>query len=182
MRLSRALSPRTGDLRWWAYPLCAWMTFSALAHVYAIFIPESARGDSPWGDTAYLSYNVLIILMSIVGGALALAVVRPWGEAIPRFVVLWPLSIGSAILALRGIPGGIEAILVSTGLTPSGLFGLFDDSRPEIAQDQILRDVLINGYFLLGAVLLIPLTVAYYKRTKPARTVRFAPDLVAERT
>jgi hypothetical protein len=66
--------------------------------------------------------------------------------------------------------GGIEAILVSTGLTPSGLFGLFDDSRPEIAQDQILRDVLINGYFLLGAVLLIPLTVAYRKRTKPART------------
>ncbi|MFI1224661.1 MULTISPECIES: hypothetical protein [unclassified Streptomyces] len=154
--------------RWAAGTAVVWMAVSTITHVGAAFIPkESAVAPgAPWGYTAYLVYDALIIAMSVVGTLVCLATVRPWGDRVPRLAVLAPLVIGSVLLFVRGVPGFIEIVLVTTGVTPRGLWALVDDSARVIPESQMVRDALINGYFFLGALCLIPTTLAYARRTR----------------
>ncbi|WP_329469081.1 hypothetical protein OIE75_01330 [Streptomyces sp. NBC_01723] len=87
-----------------------------------------------------------------------LATVEPWGPRAPSWLVRVPLWIGCAVLTMRGVPGLVENVTTATGLTPHGLLGMEKEAVDTGSRD-FWKTMVINGYFFLGAVLLVPATV-----------------------
>lgn len=73
------------------------------------------------GRMLMLGFNVLIFVMAAVGIALPLALARPWGHRVPRWMLLRAAWTACALLAARGIAGTgddvARAIGFSRGLT-----------------------------------------------------------------
>ncbi|MFC3499796.1 DUF3995 domain-containing protein [Micromonospora krabiensis] len=146
----------------WAYGTFAWLVFFVVSHVVAVFFPgEDPTGDGPWDLRAYVIFNLVLILMSAVGAAVVVATVRPWGRRVPRWVLLTPLWLGSALLVVRGVPGMVENLLMATGIRRGGFVGAQDISTAEL-----WAGLGINTYFFLGAVLLAMTTVSYVRRSR----------------
>ncbi|MEV0113310.1 hypothetical protein AB0H77_08685 [Streptomyces sp. NPDC050844] len=106
---------------------------------------------------------------SAAGVGCVLATVRPWGARVPRWMVRGPLLFGCALLTLRGLPGLVENITVATGLTPHGLLGMEDEAIDTGTWD-FWKSMVINSYFFLGAVTLIPATRRYTRALRAAGT------------
>ncbi|MFC6020642.1 hypothetical protein ACFP2T_31275 [Plantactinospora solaniradicis] len=46
----------------------AWLLFFVMSHVVLVLFPgDDPTGDGPWGRTAYVVFNVVLISMSAVG-------------------------------------------------------------------------------------------------------------------
>ncbi|MFE9957284.1 hypothetical protein [Micromonospora sp. NPDC005299] len=106
-------------------------------------------------------FNVILILMSAVGAVAVVATIRPWGRRVPRWVLLTPLWFGSALLVVRGVPGMVENLLMATGIRRGGFMG-----AEHISVAEFWAGMGINTYFFLGAVLLVPTTVSYFRRSR----------------
>ncbi|MCZ4125422.1 hypothetical protein [Streptomyces sp. H39-S7] len=165
-----------GESRWAAYAAFVWMVSSVVWHIgMGVVADDDVADGGPWGYTAYIAYDSLIIIMSIVGAVLCLATVRPWGDRLSRRTVLAPIAIGSVLLIVRGVPGLIENIFVLTGITPRGFLGVVDDSVETPSTTEVWQGVAINAYFFVGAILLVPATINYFRRTRAA--VRVEEDV-----
>ncbi|SHF80089.1 DUF3995 domain-containing protein [Streptoalloteichus hindustanus] len=165
---ARAAAPEPGlaAVRW-AYAAVAWMVVSFLWHVWMGIDYESAMGADPGGPVwVFLAYDGLITVLSAVGAVCALATVRPWGQKIPQWTVRVPLLCGSALLVVRGVPGMVENLSMLVGLTPAGLFAGPDATLPPA---EFVRTLVINGYFFLGAVVLVPVAVLHGRRLRAVR-------------
>jgi hypothetical protein len=93
----------------------------------------------------------------VVGGVLALALVRPWGRAVPR---RWLLIIGAAASAVLVVYGGLYVLagaLVLTGVIHPG--GNVD--RTALRWHVGVWDL----WFLVWGILLALATVGYWRRT-----------------
>jgi hypothetical protein len=157
------------DSRWPGYASVAWLVAFAVSHiVLAIFPGDDPTGDGPWGYTAYIVYDLVLVGMSIVGAVVASATVRPWGRALPRWTVLTSLWIGSVLLIVRGIPGMAENVLTVTGIAPHGLLGTINGVAADHSTMEFWSGMAINTYFFLGAVVLVPATVSYARQSRVA--------------
>ena len=120
---------RSRTTAWAAYPACALAWLSAVPSFYWALggtagldtvggaIEELARTPDPAGIALGLGAGVL----KVAGGLLALALVRPWGRAIPRRLLLGAAWTASVVLTCYG--GLLVAVgaLVLTGLiSPAG--------------------------------------------------------------
>ncbi|MBQ1017103.1 hypothetical protein KBX71_04400 [Micromonospora sp. D93] len=84
--------------RRWAYGAFAWLIFFVVSHVILVFFPgDDPTGDGPWDMRAYVIFNVVLISMSAIGAAVALATVRPRARHLPRWLLLPPLLSGSML-------------------------------------------------------------------------------------
>jgi len=159
--------------RWAPYASVGWLSASFIWHVWMAIFPGSDESNAgPWDYTAFMVYDSLIIFMSLVGAVLSLATVSTWGRTLPRWLVLLPLTFGCALLVVRGVPGMIENLLVVTGITPRGVVGLWDSSAQEISAGELWRTLVINSYFFVGALFLIPTTRSYARRVRTAPTAQ----------
>jgi hypothetical protein len=60
-------------------------------------------------------------VVKVAGGLLALALVRPWGRAIPRWLLLGTAWVGSAVLtAYGGLLVAVGALVLTGVIDPSG--------------------------------------------------------------
>ncbi|MEU9101295.1 hypothetical protein [Streptomyces sp. NPDC048361] len=154
----------------WAYSAAAWLGVSFVWHVQmgvmGAYDPDSVSTGPNGGGPLwlFLAYDGLITLMSGAGAVCVLATVRPWGARAPGCLVRVPLVIGCVLLTVRGVPGLVENITEAVGLTPHGLLGT-SEKRIERGSWDFWKDMLINGFFFIGAVLLVPATRRHLRRT-----------------
>ena len=108
---SRDESTLTGWRRWFAYAACTWALLFATPHLWWAL---GVRAGFPGGDSSYEFFfgswwrplfNLLVIILS----ALMVVITRSlMGQRVRRRRVLLTLAwIGSALLTLRGVAGGI---------------------------------------------------------------------------
>ncbi|WP_367042916.1 hypothetical protein [Streptomyces sp. Je 1-332] len=162
--------PRTGPRPGWAHAAALWLAVSFVWHLQMGVMYEDSIGPGEHSGTkiaVFLAYDGLITLMSAAGVGCVLATVRPWGARVPRWLVRGPLLFGCVLLTVRGLPGLVENITVATGLTPHGLLGL-DDEAADTGTWEFWKSMLINAYFFLGAVTLVPATLRYVRRVPAA--------------
>jgi hypothetical protein len=96
-------------------------------------------------------------LAKVVGGLLALALVRPWGRAVPRRWLLWVAVAASAVLVVYGGSNVAAQLLVLSGAYhPAGTV-----DRNVLRWHLELWDL----WFLLWGVLLAIATAGYRRRT-----------------
>jgi hypothetical protein len=69
-------------------------------------------------------FSLVVVLMVIVGALLPLALARPWGRRVPRWLLLSTAWAGAALLAARGVSGVGDDLVRVTGLLPRGFTGL----------------------------------------------------------
>ncbi|THA70899.1 DUF3995 domain-containing protein [Streptomyces sp. A0642] len=165
-------SKRGKALLRWAYAAVAWLVVSFVWHVQMGVMYEDSTGpDSVAPVWLFLAYDALIVLLSAVGVVCVLATVGPWGRRVPSRLVRVPLWIGCAVLTVRGVPGLVENVTTVTGLTPHGLLGL-DKEAVDTRSWDFWKGMVINGYFFLGAVLLVPVTVLSRRGRGRAKATR----------
>jgi hypothetical protein len=149
-----------------AYATATWLVAFVAWHVPFVF------GWNPFGgtelDSVFHVYNLTLIGMAVAGTVVVLATVRPWGRRVPRWVLLTPLVFGSVLLGLRGVPGFVEFLAQVSGLAPAGLLGLLDKTVEPATGVELYAGYAINLFFFVGAMLLIPTTVRFW-RSQPRR-------------
>ena len=103
-----------------------------------------------------------VALVCLVGAAVALATVRPWGRRVPTWMLRIALWIGVVVLLVRALPTGVQDLLLVTGVL-----------RPDRALDWSVvhcRLALWTPWFILGAALFVVTTVGF-EHHKGRRTV-----------
>ena len=137
------LTARHDGLRsaWVGYATCAWTALFAAPHIWwALGHPFAFPG----GERSYrvfmsatwrIVFDWVVVLLSLIGFGVALALVRPWGRKIAQ----WPLHAAAwtacAILSLRG----------AGGLAVDGLTNLDDPSRPIWTVGFVVGGLLFGG-------------------------------------
>jgi hypothetical protein len=116
------------------------------------------------GGAAPLLAALAAAVAKVVGGLLALALVRPWGRALPR---RWLLTVSTGVSALLVVYGGLTvllgALVLGGVIHPSG--GV---NRTALRWHVGVWDL----WFLLWGILQAIATIDYWRRTKhesPAR-------------
>jgi hypothetical protein len=105
-----------------------------------------------------------------VGIVLPLALARPWGRRVPRWMLLWAAWTGCALLGARGIGGVVDdvvrAIGFSRGLTGMTIAQVMETAHPSAWQSfaEAATDVL----FIAGG-LVFGLAALAYQRAFPRR-------------
>jgi hypothetical protein len=125
---SRPLT-RPRALPWTAYGACAVAWLSAVPSFYWAFggtVGLSAVGGAierlgRAHDSRGIALGAGAGLLKVAGGLLALALVRPWGRAIPRRLRLAVAWAGSVVLmAYGGLLVVVGALVLTRVITPSG--------------------------------------------------------------
>jgi Protein of unknown function (DUF3995) len=91
-----------------------WALIFAVFHIvwaagsYVGLDPEGARQAfaRPW----FLPYDLVVSAMCLIAVPAALALVMPWGQRVPRRLLLTVTWIGTVLLALRAGAGLIQAV------------------------------------------------------------------------
>ncbi|GIF62253.1 hypothetical protein Ais01nite_02880 [Asanoa ishikariensis] len=147
------------------YAAVTWLGTFVFSHVAAVVYPgEDPTGGGPWSYSAYVAFNVVLIAVAAAGALVSLASVRPWGAAVPRWVISTSLWIGTVLLVVRGVPGLVENAVMLTGVRRGGFMGSQD-----ISVGEFWAGIAINAYFFVGAVVLIAATRAYMRRPTDER-------------
>ena len=71
----------------------------------------------------FWAFDAIIYVMVAVGIALPIALARPWGRRVPRWMLLWAAWIGCALLGARGIAGVGDDVARAIGFS-RGLSGM----------------------------------------------------------
>ncbi|GAA5708306.1 MULTISPECIES: DUF3995 domain-containing protein [Streptomyces] len=138
-----------------------WALVFTAFHFYWFAGGRFGLGDGPkmipeTGTTKDLIWAFVITSMFVVGIFLPVALTRPWGRRIPRWITVCCLWIGSALLVVRGGAGLLDTALRETGLADRGLTGLTyqqitGDAHPSL--NTKVSGICIDAYFILGGLL-----------------------------
>lgn len=93
--------------------------------------------ESMFSRPGFLAYDIVVAGLFVLAGTLALAVVRPWGAGVPRWILSAGLWTAAVLLGLRGAAGVVADLLVVSGVLPGTL----------------TRWVVYDFWFLLGGIL-----------------------------
>jgi hypothetical protein len=103
----------------WVLTFLAWHVVWA---VTGLEVPQSSHFHGA-ARMLFWAFGAIIYVMVAVGIALPLALARPWGHRVPRWMLLWAAWIGCALLGARGIAGVGDDVARAIGF-PRGLCGL----------------------------------------------------------
>jgi hypothetical protein len=145
-----------------AYAPFAWTLAFIAFHVYWFMGGRFGLGDSPKpipgppSSVAGWILHFVVLAMFVAGVLVPLALVRPWGRNVPRWMLLTLAWIGSGVLSARGVAGIVDTLLRVTSVLPGGLTGLsneqvFGQARPSAYI--LWSGSAIDAYFLLGGIL-----------------------------
>lgn len=129
---------------WFAYAAAAWSLIFAAPHVWwALGVSWAFPGDADdferaFDRTWWLVYDLVVALLCLVGAGVALALVQPWGRALPTRLLRAAVWSGSVLLLLRGALGVVPMVW-------SLLAGASDDVHPWA--------YVIEPWFVIGGVL-----------------------------
>ena len=128
MRESRP-STRPRATTWAAYAACGLALLSAVPSCHWALggtagldtlggrIEELARARDPMG----VALGVGAGLLKVAGGLLALALARPWGRAVPRWLLLGAAWAASTVLTVYGgLLVAVGALVLTGVISPSG--------------------------------------------------------------
>lgn len=101
----------------------------------------------PW----FMAYDLVVAGLFVLAAVLARAAVRPWGAAVPRWVLVSGLWIAAVILGLRGAAGVVADLLVLLGVVNATL----------------TRWVVYDFWFLLGGILFAAVAWQQRRRRMP---------------
>ena len=115
------------------------------------------------GDDVLLTANAAGAVLKVLGGVLALALVQPWGERLPRRPLLALASAGAALLTVYGV---LQTVAIS-------LVGLDRLEPAEPLDDKALRwrMFLWEPWFLVWGLLLGAAAWHFQARTRLQRAV-----------
>ena len=68
------------------------------------------------GDPVLLAANLVALVLKVLGGVLALALVQPWGRRLPRRLLLTLGWLGASVLVLYGLLQTTSVALVALGV------------------------------------------------------------------
>lgn len=127
-----------------------------------------AQHAAQHGGGAAVVLGLAAVAVKVVGGLLALALVRPWGRVIPRLWLLIVSAAVSAVLVVYGVVIVLAGLLVLSGAYhPSGHV-----DRTALRWHAGVWDL----WFLVWGVLLTVATISYWRAsrgrsgTRPARS------------
>lgn len=152
--------------RWAGYAACAWAcAFAALSFYWASGGRFGVETNAPAitkpvlaGDPGWIALLWLTGVLKLIAALLALALVRPWGRALPRWLLLTAGWGAFAIMALyEGAASLLQHALMVAGAiaTPAGLGET--SARWHLA--------LWDPWWLLGGLLFGLATWAYQRRS-----------------
>lgn len=155
--------PLSRTWRWAAYAACAWALLFAAASFYWA-AGGSIGADTISGDVKRLPGIVSVLWVTgfakVIAGLLALALVRNWGRAIPRRVLLisaWPA--GAGMVLYGAVPLAVRALMAIGAIhTPASM-------HSTLARWHLL---LWNPWWLLGGILFA--TAAWHYGRKSSST------------
>ncbi len=104
--------------RWPAYAVATWMTSFAGVHVYWVLgggagLPDGIRvSDRP----ALVAVDVLAIPLCLAGAAVALALVQPWGNRLPRRWLIGTMCAAALLAFAHSAPTIADDLLDALGL------------------------------------------------------------------
>lgn len=110
-----------------AYTAFAWvMVFLAWHVVWYITGLEFPSASDQHGarQVVIQVFSLIVVLMVIAGALLPLALARPWGRRVPRWMLLSAAWTGAVLLAARGVSGVGDDLVRVTGILPKGFTGL----------------------------------------------------------
>lgn len=132
---------------WINYAACLWALLFAAPHAWwALGFPMGFPGGLAsyrffMASTWRYVYDLFVIFLSVTAVFVALALVRPWGQRVPRWMLRTSAWIACAMLTLRGVAGlavdgARDPVWWPTFLTGGILFGSvawFARSQPTIS-------------------------------------------------
>ncbi|MFD7020772.1 DUF3995 domain-containing protein [Streptomyces sp. NPDC059928] len=149
-----------------------WVIVFIAFHVYWYFGGTFGFGDASAtvpqtktvGDWVFA---VVISGMFLVGALVPFALHRPWGRAVPRWILHCCTWTGAALLLVRGVAGVVDTVVRDTGLMKNGLMGMTEEQVSGDAHPSAYTQwsgTTIDLYFALGGVL-FALAALWYRRS-----------------
>ena len=120
---TRSMQAQEESTRWAAYAACAWALLFTVPHVYWA-VGGTAGLEGRAMDGALSVINLVSIPLSLAAALVALAMVRPWGRTIPRWLLASAAWLACAVLTLRGGAGLLQSALGEE--EPPLLFQIFE--------------------------------------------------------
>ena len=126
---------------WPVYAAAAWALIFALFHLiwaagWYVGL-DAEQTQKAFAKPLFLAFDLLIAVMCMIAVPVALALVRPWGERLPRKMIGALAWSGSLLLGLRAVASLIQTVyLVAAGKFAAGP-----------------RMVLWEAWFYVGAIL-----------------------------
>ena len=155
-----------------AYVAFGWVLTFVGWHVvwYVTGLPFSHHHFSGAALVLFWASEAITDVIWAVGIVLPVALARPWGRRVPRWILLWAAWTGCALLGARGIAGVVDdvvrAIGFSRGLTGMTIAQVMGTAHPSAWQSfaEAATDVL----FVAGG-LVFGLAALRYQRAFPRR-------------
>lgn len=125
-RLAEHAQDRVGVSRRAAYAAFGWVLAFVAWHVvwYVTGLPFTHHHH--WSGAALVLFRASEAITDViwaVGIVLPLALARPWGRRVPRWMLLWAAWTGCALLGARGIAGVADDVARAIGFS-RGLTGM----------------------------------------------------------
>ncbi len=160
---------------WAGYAACAWaVVFAAVSFYWAVGGTAGVNTNAPAITKHVLARDpgwIAIIwgtgALKIIAGLLALALVRPWGRAIPRWLLL--TAAGGAVAIMGGYEGA--ASLIQHALMVAGVIGTPEGLGATSARWHLL---LWDPLWLIGGIL-FGIAAWEYRRTSRVAAIHSDP-------
>lgn len=154
--------------RWAGYAACAWaVAFAAISFYWAAGGTIGVNTNAPAITTHVLARDPSWIaimwgagVLKVIAGLLALALVRPWGRAIPHWLLL---TAAWGAVAIMGVYEG-GASLIQHALMVAGVIGTPEGLGATSARWHLL---LWDPWWLIGGIL-FGIAAWEYRRTSRA--------------
>ena len=166
-----AVSPATARSAVWAgYAACAWaFVFAALSFFWAAGGTAGVNTNAPAVTKPVLARDPTWIailwgtgVLKVLAGLLALALVRPWGRALPRWLLL--TAAWTAVAIIGGYEGALS--LIQHALMVAGVIAVPSGLGETSARWHLC---LWDPWWLVGGILLCIAAWHYSRRSRSAR-------------
>jgi len=166
----------TRRLRLAAYSTFAWVVVFDAFHVYWELGGRFGFGDQadplPGDDTAVKRIlGGIILALFILGTALPLALVQPWGRRIPRWALVTMAWVAAGLLTVRAVAAFIDDAMRTLFGSATGLSGLTYEQLLGTANPSaytLWSARAIDTYFFAGGVLYATTAWLARRRRPPA--------------
>ncbi|WP_227357439.1 DUF3995 domain-containing protein [Haladaptatus salinisoli] len=150
-------------LAWAGYVASAWMiVFAVLSFYWALGgtagINTVSLGQELTGELSFITILWLTGILKLGGGVLALALVQPWGQLLPRRLVLLSAWGVSVLLVLHG-----SDFMIQGALTEDRLIGL---PAPATWTTAHWQTFVWGPWWLLGGIAFYVATWNYQRRSR----------------
>ena len=127
----------------WAVPFALVSLFWGLGGEFGFYVEEVLDAEP---STA--TVNWIALGLKLAAAAVALALVRPWGRALPRGLLLALAWLAAGVLILHVVAGTTE-----TALAAAGVLAVEGTSYEGHVGDYVLWEAVWEPFWLLGGVL-----------------------------